>query len=500
MKYLSTKGVENKLNKNALFFEIPLGKELRAQEKIEIKVKLAFNHVLEPLPKEITQGENQKVVLSDSAFHFSCYSIKSQKATIKTGTSAVESYTSVEPSSKASDSVVYGPYSNKKAFEQQPIRVHYQNNKPFALFSYANRILEVSHWGNLAVEEHFELKHVGAALKGGFSRLDYAKNPYGAPASFKSITATLPLKAADIYYRDRIGNISTSDVRASGKNLEVEFLPRFPMFGGWKTVFYMGYNVPLSDYLSINTASGKYELKYQFTSPFQGIPADEVSIKVILPEGASSVEVDLPFEYDEKQEEVFQTYLDISGRKVVIIKKKNVSSPEHSKTLIIRYDFPTGGVFQEPLLVIGGLFTLCLFIIGYGRLDLSIGKTAKQVEEELREKDVDLVSQYIEKHLEREQAMKRLYYSIKGGVKDVVENTRKEVSAHREIIEKALKTLLDQITTKSLKEKLIVVENKVKDSFGKLESAKATKELEKEYGKLEEEIYDLVQDIKNQLD
>lgn len=208
------------LVRNTLFFEIPLGKELKTQEKIEIKVKLTFNHVLEPLPKEIAQGENQKVVISDSAFYFSCYSIKSQKTTIKTGTSAVESFTSVDPSSKSSDSIVYGPYSNKKAFEQSPIKVHYQNNKPFALFSYANRILEVSHWGNLAVEEHFELKHVGAKLKGGFSRLEYAKNPYGAPASFKSITATLPLKAADIYYRDRIGNISTSDVRVSGKNLE----------------------------------------------------------------------------------------------------------------------------------------------------------------------------------------------------------------------------------------------------------------------------------------
>jgi hypothetical protein len=45
----------------------------------------------------------------------------------------------------------------------------------------------------------------------------------------------LPGDAQDIYYRDEIGNISTSNVAARQSRLEVELRPRFPLFGGWHT-------------------------------------------------------------------------------------------------------------------------------------------------------------------------------------------------------------------------------------------------------------------------
>ena len=32
---------------------------------------------------------------------------------------------------------------------------------------------QVSHWGNVAFEEFFEVHHAGAKLKGGFSRLEF---------------------------------------------------------------------------------------------------------------------------------------------------------------------------------------------------------------------------------------------------------------------------------------------------------------------------------------
>jgi len=38
------------------------------------------------------------------------------------------------------------------------------------------RVIEVSHWGNIAVEEHIEVRHSGAALKGPFSRYDYQRS------------------------------------------------------------------------------------------------------------------------------------------------------------------------------------------------------------------------------------------------------------------------------------------------------------------------------------
>ena len=37
------------------------------------------------------------------------------------------------------------------------------------------RVIEVSHWGNIAVEETIDIYHSGAKLKGPFSRFDFMR-------------------------------------------------------------------------------------------------------------------------------------------------------------------------------------------------------------------------------------------------------------------------------------------------------------------------------------
>lgn len=55
----------------------------------------------------------------------------------------------------------------------------------------------------------------------------------------------LPEFAADVYYRDEIGNISTSNLRQEDDGeVSLELRPRFPLFGGWKTHYVVGYNLP----------------------------------------------------------------------------------------------------------------------------------------------------------------------------------------------------------------------------------------------------------------
>uniref|UniRef100_A0A914R9B4 Dolichyl-diphosphooligosaccharide--protein glycosyltransferase subunit 1 n=1 Tax=Parascaris equorum TaxID=6256 RepID=A0A914R9B4_PAREQ len=59
----------------------------------------------------------------------------------------------------------------------------------------------------------------------------------------------LPASSKDIYYRDEIGNISTSSVRRMTDAVELTIQPRFPLFGGWRTDYVLGYNVPAYQYL-----------------------------------------------------------------------------------------------------------------------------------------------------------------------------------------------------------------------------------------------------------
>lgn len=59
----------------------------------------------------------------------------------------------------------------------------------------------------------------------------------------------LPAAAQDVYYRDEIGNISTSHLLVLEDSVEMEIRPRFPLFGGWKTHYIIGYNLPSYEYL-----------------------------------------------------------------------------------------------------------------------------------------------------------------------------------------------------------------------------------------------------------
>lgn len=43
--------------------------------------------------------------------------------------------------------------------------MHAENNSPFVVATNVERLIEVSHWGNIAIEEKIALVHKGAELK-----------------------------------------------------------------------------------------------------------------------------------------------------------------------------------------------------------------------------------------------------------------------------------------------------------------------------------------------
>ena len=68
---------------------------------------------------------------------------------------------------------------------------------------------------------------VGASLRGPFSRYDFQRNPNSGPSSVKGYTTLLPAAAQDVYYRDEIGNISTSNLREEEDYVSLELRPRY---------------------------------------------------------------------------------------------------------------------------------------------------------------------------------------------------------------------------------------------------------------------------------
>jgi len=126
---------------------------------------MVFSHNLEPFPAKITQSEKQQVVFRGNTYVYSPYVIKEQKTTVKLPSSTIESYSRLKPSSSSDNVISYGPYKEARAFKTHDMRIHYENNSPFVVVNEMQRWVEVSHWGNIAVEETYHLSHEGAKLK-----------------------------------------------------------------------------------------------------------------------------------------------------------------------------------------------------------------------------------------------------------------------------------------------------------------------------------------------
>jgi oligosaccharyltransferase complex subunit alpha (ribophorin I) len=113
--------------------------------------------------------------------------------------------------------------------------VHYKENKPLPIFTEVKKTIEVSHWGNILVDEYYELFNEAAGIKGEFGRVDYQTwNPQVAPYAVKNLETRLPHYIRGLYYWDYIGNISTSSAFREEEDVRFKIEPRFPVFGQWK--------------------------------------------------------------------------------------------------------------------------------------------------------------------------------------------------------------------------------------------------------------------------
>lgn len=295
-----------------------------------------------------------------------------QSTTVVTPSRVIENFSKVEPVSQSDSTISYGPYEQQPPFAHKEISVHFENNNKFLTIVKLFRVVEVSHWGNIAVEESVELLHTGALLKGSFSRYEYARETRMSQPSIHSFDTVLPAAASDIYYRDEIGNISTSHTRVKKDSVEVNLRPRFPLFGGWKTKYTIGYNVPSYEYLF--NSGNDYILQMRLLDHvFNDMVVDELEVKIILPEGSKDIELKLPYPAKRLPDGLHYTYLDTTGRTAITITKNNLVE-NHIQNFELRYTFPRWLMLQEPLLVSLALYLLFLMVIVYVRMDFSISK------------------------------------------------------------------------------------------------------------------------------
>jgi len=381
-------------------YGVKLAKPAEKGSTFDLTVKLVFVHSMKPFPALIAVNEKQKVKYEDNVYVFTPYPSAQQKTVIKLASSSVESKTEKAPTNLQGDTLTYGPYNNVPASSYSQMTVHFEHPKNFLSMTQMTKEVEISHWGNVAEEITVQdLVHNGAGLKQPFSRYEYTRNPKGYNTVVNFMTQRFPDGAADVYYRDEIGNISTSFLSyPDNEKPKFEFRPRFPLVGEWKIGYYFGYNLPAEKYLGV-ADNGLYVLSVPFSHDLEEVIIDHFTLRVIFPEGSSNIHYEAPFPIDKESFETHHTYLDTFGRPVLVLEKKNVIH-DHNQNIKVAYQFSGITLLREPLLLVIGIFFLFSLAMLSTRVEFSIGK--KKQRSEAEEQAAESASEYLDLMTERE--------------------------------------------------------------------------------------------------
>lgn len=351
---LKSKPVSPERAEGATCEEWALPAPLGTGKSIKLAVVSVYTGVLTPKPASIPPTEPQRVVFEAPLYLLSPYLVESQSTIFKASSDSIDELS--EGGVKKGRTVSYGPYEKVAPWSAagEPLRVLYENNSPFAQASSVERDIEISHWGNVYFEDRYTIRNAGAKVSGEWSRMDYMTRPNFGRSAIREFTAVVPAAAHSLYFRDEIGNMSSSAARFSLNEVTVQLAPRYPLFGGWVSTFKFGWSLPLASALG-SLPSGKMVLKTPLGPAVRGLVADELTIRVVLPEGATGVDVSVPVPMEQTVEREY-TYLDVMGRTVVVLRARNYVPQQTS--IQIEYAYSSIGLLQKPVLLVAALGSL----------------------------------------------------------------------------------------------------------------------------------------------
>ncbi|KPM34410.1 hypothetical protein AK830_g12161 [Neonectria ditissima] len=356
--------VEYDPQNNVQYYRIRFPTPLKSGAQQTIGISFYYLKAYTPLPASVPQDELQYLVYDFSIYAPSAYPTLKQKTELKSSSSAIPSYTKIkEFSTKQGAKLTYGPFDEQPAGAVSPAQVRFEYAKPVTHVTVLDRDIEVSHWGgNVAFEERYNLIHRGANLSTPFNRVKWVQAAFYNPPThaLRELRVPLQVGSADAYFIDTIGNVSTSRFRSNKREAMLELKPRYPLFGGWKYPFTIGWNSDAANFLR-KTATGGYVLKVPFLEgpkQVEGVEYAKVNVNVLLPEGAENVKfyTNIPGSaITSTSVGIVKTYLDTVGRTSVTIEARNLVDEFRDRELIISYDAPLSSALRKPLVIFASM-------------------------------------------------------------------------------------------------------------------------------------------------
>jgi oligosaccharyltransferase complex subunit alpha (ribophorin I) len=384
-------------------FGVELPRPLDADGTVNLVLETVETHATYPWPQSAAQDEEQKLKYNTSLFIISPYYTAVQRTKIKSPSPRIISYTTPEnvdaftmenPVTQSGSTITYGPYNNVAPSansdfidqHQKMVTVHFNYDYPVLEVTKYKRIAEISHWGaNLNIEDEIHLHNAGPTLKGHFSRFQHQTQAFykrSPPHVLTAMNLHLPAGIHNTYYYDLIGNVSTSHLRSTpsvSRNVRspqysvLELKPRYPIMGGWNYSFTLGWDSPLADSGSWDAKNERYTVGVPVMTLMPSTVITDAEVKIILPEGATDVEVFPPFPALASSISTHVTYLDTTGRPAITFEYKQLTD-RHNQIIYVAYKVPVSAHLKKPLAVATAFISLFMLALGGRRVNLSLHK------------------------------------------------------------------------------------------------------------------------------
>jgi hypothetical protein len=105
-----------------VIFRVTLAEPLKAQATQKVVVRMVFIDVQQPHPASISQNDVQLVRYGDNHYYAAPYMTSTQRTSVKLASSAVESFSQLQPTTRKGAEIIYGPYEDVAAFSSSPLR------------------------------------------------------------------------------------------------------------------------------------------------------------------------------------------------------------------------------------------------------------------------------------------------------------------------------------------------------------------------------------------
>lgn len=293
-------------------FIIKLDTPKLPNESFGLNVKFYYYGVLAFKPYKIKLREDQYVELIDNISNIifdDTFKIKQFEAGYLLFSEALELPKKLVMSHREIDGGYHEyrlqPYiaEEGKEFKNSKVRFYFQMNKPFDIFLNTEREIYLSMWGNVYENNKFYAMNQAAEIDGEYSNVDFFAGDFNTGKnSLRWISTNLPGELWGLSITDEVGNVTKPHAAKAGDSIKLNLIPRFALFGGWKSNWFVSYNQKTTKYLK---RSPKDKSLYKFSYPvgyeFDLVLSQKFTLKICLPEFADVISIDTKYDYVAKK-------------------------------------------------------------------------------------------------------------------------------------------------------------------------------------------------------